>query len=100
MSDNLDAASAPVTWAGRTTAGSGRARRRRVHSRQVQAASWAASAALHLPEGPATRQRDAYLARLPERLAWIHSHDVLAEAAERIRLPGPQNRPTVSLPCA
>jgi len=28
MSDNFDAASAPVTWAGRTPAGSGRARHR------------------------------------------------------------------------
>jgi len=73
--------------------------RRRVHTRQVQAASWAASAALHLPEGPAARQRDAYLARLPERLAWIHGHDVLAEAAGRIDRPGPQNRPAASLPC-
>jgi salicylate hydroxylase len=52
--------------------------RRRVRTRQVQAASWATSAALHLPDGPATRSRDAYLARLPERLAWIHGYDVLA----------------------
>ena len=73
--------------------------RRRVRTRQVQAASWAASSALHLPEGPAARQRDAYLARLPERLAWIHGHAVLAEAAGRIRLPGPQNRRAVGLPC-
>ena len=55
--------------------------RRRVRTRQVQAASRAASAALHLPDGPAAQQRDAYLARLPERLAWIHGHDVLTQAA-------------------
>ena len=55
--------------------------RRRIRTRQVQAASRAASAALHLPGGPAAQQRDAYLARLPERLAWIHGHDVLAHAA-------------------
>jgi salicylate hydroxylase len=53
------------------------ARRRRVRTRQVQLMSWAASAALHLPDGPAAQRRDAYLARLPERLAWIHGHNVL-----------------------
>jgi salicylate hydroxylase len=57
---------------------------RRVRTRQVQAASWAASAALHLPDGPAVPRRDAYLAQLPEHLAWIHGHDVLA--------PGPGKR--------
>ncbi len=55
--------------------------RRRVRTRQVQAASWATSAALHLPDGPAAQLRDSYLAQLPERLAWIHGHDVLAQAA-------------------
>jgi salicylate hydroxylase len=40
--------------------------------------SWAASAALHLPDGAAARRRDAYLAQLPERVAWIHGHDVLS----------------------
>jgi len=58
--------------------------RRRVRTRQVQAASWVASAALHLPDGPAVQARDAYLAQLPDRLAWIHGHDVLA--------PGPGKR--------
>jgi salicylate hydroxylase len=56
-------------------------RRRRVRTRQVQAVSWAASAALHLPDGPAAQRRDAYLGRLPERLAWIHGCDVLGQAA-------------------
>ena len=51
---------------------------RRIRTRQVQAASWAVSAALHLPDGPAVASRDAYLAQLPDRLAWIHGHDVLA----------------------
>ena len=55
--------------------------RRRLRTRQVQAASRVASEALHLPDGPAARQCGAYLARLPERLAWIHGHDVLAQAA-------------------
>jgi salicylate hydroxylase len=53
------------------------ARRRRVRTRQVQVASWAASAALHLPDGPAAQRRDAYLTRVPERLAWIHGYDAL-----------------------
>ncbi len=54
--------------------------RRRVRTRQVQLLSWAASAALHLPDGPATRRRDAYLAQLPRHLAWIHGYDALAQA--------------------
>ena len=49
------------------------ARRRRVRARQVQLMSWAASAALHLPDGPAAQRRDACLARLPEHLAWIQA---------------------------
>ena len=51
--------------------------RRRVRTRQVQLASWAASAALHLPDGPGTRERDAWLAGAAHRLAWIHGYDVL-----------------------
>jgi salicylate hydroxylase len=54
--------------------------RRRARTRQVQLLSWAASPALHLPDGPAARQRDAYLAQLPGRLAWIHGHDALGDA--------------------
>jgi salicylate hydroxylase len=53
------------------------ATRRRVRTRQVQLMSRAASAALHLPDGAAAQRRDAYLAQLPERVAWIHGHDVL-----------------------
>jgi salicylate hydroxylase len=52
--------------------------RRRVRTRQVQLLSWAASAALHLPDGSAARRRDAYLARVPYPQAWIHGYDVLA----------------------
>ena len=52
--------------------------RRRARTRKVQLMSWAASAALHLPDGSAVPPRDTYLAQLPERLAWIHGHDVLA----------------------
>ena len=54
--------------------------RRRVRTRQVQLMSWAASAALHLPDGPAAQRRDAGVAQLPERVAWIHGHDAFAPA--------------------
>jgi salicylate hydroxylase len=63
------------------------ARRRRVRARQVQLMSWAASAALHLPDGPAAQRRDAYLARLPEHLAWIHGYDALARPQRTRRWP-------------
>jgi salicylate hydroxylase len=54
------------------------ARRRQARTRKVQLMSWAASAALHLPDGPAAERRDAYLARAPQNLTWIHGHDALA----------------------
>jgi salicylate hydroxylase len=54
------------------------AARRRVRTRQVQLLSWAASAALHLPDGRAAQRRNAYLAEIPERVAWIHGYDALA----------------------
>jgi salicylate hydroxylase len=59
------------------------AARRRVRTRQVQLMSWAASAALHLPDGPAARRRDAGLARLTDDLAWIHGYDALAPVTGR-----------------
>jgi len=59
------------------------AARRRVRTRQVQLASWAASAALHLPDGPAAQRRDASLPSMPRDLAWIHGYDVLAAATGR-----------------
>ncbi len=52
--------------------------RRRVRTRQVQLMSWAASAALHLPDGPGTQRRNAWLAGVPGQLAWIHGYDALA----------------------
>jgi salicylate hydroxylase len=61
------------------------ASRRRVRTRQVQLASWAASPALHLPDGPATQRRDAYLAQLPRHLAWIHGYDALAQARSDLK---------------
>ena len=59
------------------------AARRRVRTRQVQLVSWAASAALHLPDGPAALRRDAGLARLTDDLAWIHGYDAIAAATGR-----------------
>ena len=59
------------------------AARRRVRTRQVQLVSWAASAALHLPDGPAAQRRDASLPGTPRDLAWIHGYDVLAPATGR-----------------
>jgi salicylate hydroxylase len=53
-------------------------RRRRVRTRQLQLMSWAASSALHLPDGPAAQDRNVALARLPDSLAMIHGYDVLA----------------------
>ncbi|HEX3188730.1 MAG TPA: hypothetical protein VHS30_02935 [Streptosporangiaceae bacterium] len=35
------------------------------------------------PGGPAAQVRDAYLAGLPERLAWIHGYDILARSPGR-----------------
>jgi salicylate hydroxylase len=52
--------------------------RRRVRTRQVQLLSWAASAALHLPDGQDAQRRNVYLTQIPERVAWIHSYDALA----------------------
>lgn len=52
--------------------------RRRVRTRQIQFLSWEASAALHLLDGPAARDRDGLLLQLPHRLAWIHGYDALA----------------------
>jgi salicylate hydroxylase len=56
--------------------------RRRVRTRQVQLMSWAASPALHLPDGPAARHRDAYLANILQRVAWIQGYDSLAAAGD------------------
>jgi salicylate hydroxylase len=57
--------------------------RRQARTRKIQLMSWAASSALHLPDGLAAQRRDAYLARVPQHLAWIHGHDALAPALTR-----------------
>ena len=57
--------------------------RRQARTRKIQLMSWAASSALHLPDGLAAQRRDAYLARVPQHVAWIHGHDALAPALTR-----------------
>ncbi|GGU50935.1 FAD-dependent monooxygenase [Lentzea flava] len=49
---------------------------RQARTRAVQRSSWQASAVLHLPDGPEARVRNAELAGLADKIAWIHMHDV------------------------
>jgi salicylate hydroxylase len=51
-------------------------RLRRTRTRLIQTSSFATSAVLHLPDGPATLARDAGLTDFPNRFGWIHDHDV------------------------
>ena len=55
-------------------------RLRKARTRSIQRASWATNKALHLPDDAALDRRNAGLARLPERLGWIHSFDALKSA--------------------
>ncbi|GAB2963703.1 FAD-dependent monooxygenase [Amycolatopsis acidiphila] len=48
---------------------------RRTRTRQVARSSWVTSGLLHLPDGPAARQRDRDLADLPANFGWIHDFD-------------------------
>ena len=50
---------------------------RRVRTRTIQRSSWVTNRLLHLPDGPALADRDARVARFPERFGWIHEHDAL-----------------------
>jgi salicylate hydroxylase len=50
---------------------------RRVRTRTIQRSSWATNRLLHLPDGPGLADRDARVARFPERFGWIHEHDAL-----------------------
>jgi salicylate hydroxylase len=58
---------------------------RRARTRKIQRSSWATNGLLHLPDGPATADRDRRMARFPEDFAWIHGHDAM-ETARRARL--------------
>jgi salicylate hydroxylase len=49
---------------------------RRARTRQIQLSSWATSALLHLPDGPAATERDRKTARVPQDVGWIHEYDV------------------------
>ena len=51
-------------------------RLRRGRTRTIQRSSWVTSGLLHLHDGPATRARDARVARFPEDFGWIHAYDV------------------------
>ncbi|MBE9376190.1 FAD-dependent monooxygenase [Saccharopolyspora sp. HNM0983] len=50
-------------------------RLRRARTRAVQRSSWVASGLLHLPDGPAARDRDRDLTGIATTLDWIHGHD-------------------------
>lgn len=54
---------------------------RRGRTRHVQRGSWAASALLHVADGPAAVRRDDGLAEIPTVLDGIHGHDALAAAS-------------------
>lgn len=53
---------------------------RRARTRKIQRSSWATNGLLHLPDGPHLAERDAGMARFPERFGWIHEHDALQAA--------------------
>ncbi len=55
---------------------------RRARTRMIQRSSFAANAVLHLSD-EAIEGRDAVLARVPERFAWIHSFDALSDVTSR-----------------
>ena len=54
---------------------------RRARTRTIPRSSWATNALLHLPDGPALRDRDERVARFPERFGWIHEFDALHAAS-------------------
>jgi salicylate hydroxylase len=59
-------------------------RLRRARTRIIQRSSWVTSGLLHVPDGPATRARDARMARFPETFGWIHAYDVQQILADRV----------------
>lgn len=50
---------------------------RRPRTRAIQRASWDGNHGLHLRDGPQLAERDALIARFPERFGWIHAFDAL-----------------------
>ena len=51
---------------------------RRLRTRIIQRAAWAANRALHLPDGAGLSARDAMVARFAKRFGWIHAFDARA----------------------
>lgn len=58
---------------------------RRSRTRAIQRASWMGNRGLHLPDGPKVSQRDALVARFPEKFGWIHAFDALETARASLR---------------
>lgn len=52
---------------------------RRPRTRLIQSGSRRNAECFQLPDGPGAEERNLRLAGLPDQLAWIHGHDVLAE---------------------
>ena len=65
---------------------------RRPRARRIQRASWAASKALHLDEGPERNRRDPRLEAFPDWFGSIHSFDA-CDHGEVTSLASPQTEP-------
>jgi salicylate hydroxylase len=57
---------------------------RKPRSRQLQIGARRNGQCFQLPDGPAARERDARLARLPDDVAWIHGHDAQAAVPAQV----------------
>ena len=55
---------------------------RRARTRIIQRSSWVTSSLLHLSDGPATRERNDKMARVPQEFSWIHEYDTQRELAK------------------
>ena len=58
---------------------------RRPRTRAIQRASWMGNRGLHLPDGLEVAERDALIARFPEKFGWIHAFDALETARDSLR---------------
>jgi salicylate hydroxylase len=57
---------------------------RKARTRKIQMGSRGNAACFQLPDGPATEERNARLAALPDNVAWIHGYDVYADIRESL----------------
>ncbi len=55
---------------------------RRARTRKIQRSSWATNGLLHLPDSADLTERDAAMARFPDRFGWIHEFDALRSARQ------------------